>query len=187
MSSDRLLTTKTSGCPLRMAVNISARQFQQRDLASVVRRAIDDTGIDPALLELEIRETTAMRDISLTIELLNFLRDAGVSIAIDDFGSSYSSLGSLRVLPINAVKMDRGLVADVATVEADASIVAAVIGVSRRLHLRVAADGVETREQFDFLKIHGCQEGQGSYFSAAIDPESFMHLTSSREKTHSPV
>jgi diguanylate cyclase (GGDEF)-like protein/PAS domain S-box-containing protein len=173
--------------PLRMAVNISARQFQQRDLASVVRRAIDDTGIDPPLLELEIRETTAMRDVSLTIELLNFLRDAGVSIAIDDFGSSYSSLGSLRVLPINAVKMDRGLVADVATVEADASIVAAVIGVSRRLHLRVAADGVETREQFDFLKIHGCQEGQGSYFSAAIDPESFMHLTSSREKTHSPV
>src|SRR5205823_4461216 len=123
--------------PLRMAVNISARQFQQRDLATVVRRAVDDSGIDAALLELEIRETTAMRDVDLTIELLNALRDAGVSIAIDDFGSSYSSLGSLRVLPIHAVKMDRSLVAGVATAETDASIVTAVIGVSRRLRLRV--------------------------------------------------
>ncbi|HEX9493637.1 MAG TPA: diguanylate cyclase, partial [Thermoanaerobaculia bacterium] len=113
--------------PLRMAVNISARQFQQRDLATLVRRAIDDSGIDPALLELEIRETTAMRDVGLTVELLDFLRDVGGSIAIDDSGSSYSSLGSLRVLPINAVKMDRSLVASVATAEADASIVAAVI------------------------------------------------------------
>ena len=173
--------------PLRMAVNISARQFQQRDLASVVRRAIDDSGIDPALLELEIRETTAMRDVDLTIELLKPLRDVGVSIAIDDFGSSYSSLGSLRVLPIHAVKMDRSLLASVTTAEADASIVAAVISVSRKLRLRVAADGVETREQFDFLKNHGCQEAQGSYFNAAVDPESFMLLTSSGIRTHSSV
>jgi diguanylate cyclase (GGDEF)-like protein/PAS domain S-box-containing protein len=163
--------------PLRMAVNVSARQFQQRDLAAVVRRAADDAGIDIAMLELEIRETTAMRDIDLTVELLKALRDTGVSIAIDDFGSSYSSLGSLRVLPINAVKMDRSLVASVMTVEADASIVSAVIGVSRRLQLRVTADGVETREQFDFLKGHGCQEAQGAYFSAAVDPLSFMALT----------
>ncbi|PYQ61042.1 MAG: hypothetical protein DMF58_06145 [Acidobacteria bacterium] len=172
--------------PLRMAVNISARQFQQRDLATAVRRAIDDSGIDPASLELEIRETTAMRDLDLTTELLNPLRDVGVSIAIDDFGSSYSSLGSLRTLPINAVKMDRGLLTNVATAEADASIVTAVIGVSRRLHIRVAADGVDTREQFEFLKDHGCQEAQGSYFSAALDPESFMLLTAS-DKTHSSV
>ena len=165
--------------PLRMAVNISARQFQQRDLAALVRRAMDDSRIDPALLELEIRETTAMRDVGLTIELLNFLREVGVTIAIDDFGSSYSSLGSLRVLPINAVKMDRSLVASVATAEADASIVAAVIGVSRRLRLRVASDGVETREQCAFLKDHGCQEAQGSYFGAAVDPERFTLLTSS--------
>ena len=162
--------------PLRMAVNISSRQFQQRDLADVVRRAVDDAGINPASLELEIRETTAIRDIDLTVELLKPLRDTGVSIAIDDFGSS---LGSLRVLPINAVKMDRALVASVATADADASIASAVIGVSRRLRLRVAADGVETREQFDFLKAHGCQEAQGSYFSAAVDPESFTQLSHS--------
>jgi EAL domain-containing protein (putative c-di-GMP-specific phosphodiesterase class I) len=159
-----------------MAVNISPRQFQQRDLASVVRRAIDDCGIDPALLELEIRETTAMRDVDLTIELLNQLREVGVSIAIDDFGA-YSSLGSLRVLPINAVKMDRGLLESAA--EGDVEIVGAVIGVSRRLGLRVAADGIETREQFDFLRSRACDEAQGSYFSPAVDPESFKLLTSS--------
>ncbi|HMC20727.1 MAG TPA: EAL domain-containing protein, partial [Thermoanaerobaculia bacterium] len=177
-----------AGLPsLRMAVNISARQFQQRDLATVVRRALDDSRIDPALLELEIHETTAMRDVALTTELLNLLRDVGVSIAIDDFGSSYSSLGSLRVLPIHAVKMDRSLLASAATAEADASIIAAVIGVSRRLRLRVAADGVETAEQCDFLKTHGCQEAQGSYFSAAVDPESFTLLTSSGEKMPSSV
>ncbi|MGZ8850194.1 MAG: EAL domain-containing protein [Thermoanaerobaculia bacterium] len=170
--------------PLRMAVNISARQFQQRDLASVVRRAIDDCGIDPALLELEIRETTAMRDVDLTIKLLNQLREVGVSIAIDDF-SAYSSLGSLRVLPINAVKMDRGLFQSAA--EGDVGIVGAVIGVSRRLGLRVAADGIETREQFDFLKSRACDEAQGSYFSPAVDPESFRLLTPSGEKRHSSV
>ena len=179
---------RDAGLPsLRMAVNIPARQFQQRDLAGVVRRAVDDSRIDPASLELEIREATAMRDVDLTIELLNSLRDVGVSIAIDDFGSSYSALGSLRVLPIDAVKMDRALLTFVATAEADASIVSAVIGVSRKLRLRVAADGVETREQFDFLKNHGCQEAQGSYFSAAVDPESFTLLTSSGQKTHSSV
>lgn len=159
--------------PMRIAVNISTRQFQQRDLAGVVRRAIDDSGIDPASLELEIRETTAMRDVALTIELLNLLRDVGVSLAVDDFGSSYSSLGSLRVLPISAVKMDRSLLASVMTTEADASIVSAVIGVSRHLDLRVSADGVESRDQVEFLKHHGCHEAQGPYFSAAVDPESF--------------
>jgi diguanylate cyclase (GGDEF)-like protein/PAS domain S-box-containing protein len=163
---------------LRMAVNISARQFQQRDLATVVRRAIDDAGIDAAQLELEIRETTAMRDVDLTIELLHFLRDAGVSIAIDDFGSSYSSLGSLRVLPIDAVKMDRGLLTHVTTRDDDAAIVAAVIGVSHRLRLRVGADGVETREQFEFLKEHGCQEAQGTFFSTPVDAAAFRALSS---------
>ncbi|GAC1436008.1 MAG: hypothetical protein NVSMB68_08140 [Thermoanaerobaculia bacterium] len=174
-----------AGAPLRMAVNISARQFQQRDLASVVRRAIDEYRIDPALLELEIRETTAMRDVDLTIELLNHLRDAGVSIVIDDFGSAYSSLGSLRLLPINAVKMDHGLLENIETAEGDVAIVHAVIGVSHSLGLRVAADGVKTREQFDFLKSRGCQEAQGSYFSAALDPASFQRLSAPGQKSHS--
>lgn len=162
---------------VRMAVNISARQFQQRDLATVVRRAIDETRVDPSLLELEIRETTAMRDMDLTIELLNQLRDTGVSVAINDFGSAYSSLGSLRVLPINAVKMDHSLL-DISA-EGDEAIIGAVIGVGRGLGLRVAADGVETRAQFEFLRSRGCQEAQGSYFSVAVEPDVFERLSAS--------
>jgi diguanylate cyclase (GGDEF)-like protein/PAS domain S-box-containing protein len=176
-----------AGLSLRMAVNISARQFQQRDLAAVVRRAIEEFGINPALLELEIRETTAMRDVDLTVELLNLLREVGVSVALDDFGSAYSSLGSLRVLPINAVKMDHRLVESVGGAEGDASIVAAVIGVSRGLGLRVAADGVATREQFNLLKAGGCHDAQGSYVSAALDAESFQRFNLSAEKSHSSV
>ena len=159
--------------PLRMAVNISARQFQQRDLASVVRRAIDDSGIDPALLELEIRETTAMRDVDLTIELLNHLREVGVSIAIDDFGTP--TRPSALCECCRSTRSKWIAVSSRATAEGDVAIVGAVIGVSRRLGLRVAADGVETREQFDFLKERGCDEAQGSYFGAAVDPESFTH------------
>jgi polar amino acid transport system substrate-binding protein len=165
--------------PLRMSVNISQRHFQQRDLAAVVKRAIDHSGIDPSLLELEIRETTAMRDVDLTIELLNRLRETGVSIALDDFGSAYSSLGSLRVLPIRAVKMDRRLIANLNAADGEVAIVGAVIGVARSLGLRVAADGVETREQFEFLKSRSCQEAQGSYWSAPVDPEKFKTLAPS--------
>jgi diguanylate cyclase (GGDEF)-like protein/PAS domain S-box-containing protein len=165
--------------PVRMALNVASRHFQQRDLAAVVRRAIDDTGIDAARLEIEIRETTAMRDVELSVELLHNLRDTGVSVAINDFGSAYSALGSLRLLPINAVKMDRLLIENVAAAEGDA-IVAAVIGVSRSLGLRVTADGVETREQFEFLESRGCDEAEGSFCGRPVDPESFERLFPSR-------
>ena len=161
-----------------MAVSISARQFQQRDLARVVRRAIDETGIDASQLELQIRETTLMRDIDLSVELLTHIRDEGVMVAIDAFGSAYSSLGSLRVLPINAVKMDRALIRNVTDTQGDIAIVGAVIGVSRSLGLRVIADGVDTREQLEFLRAQGCHEAQGKFFSPAVDPDEFRHLMS---------
>jgi diguanylate cyclase (GGDEF)-like protein/PAS domain S-box-containing protein len=176
-----------AGLSLRMGVNISTRHFQQRDLAAAVLRAVSDTGIDPSLLELEIRETTLMRDVDLAVELLNPLRETGVSIAIDDFGSAYSSLGSLHVLPVNAVKMDRSLLQSVVAEDGDGTIIGAVIGVSRRLGLRVAADGVETGQQCDFLKTRGCQEAQGSYFSAAVDPASVRRLIASGEKKRSSI
>jgi diguanylate cyclase (GGDEF)-like protein/PAS domain S-box-containing protein len=162
--------------PLRMAVNVPARLFQQRDFDRVVRRAIDECGIEPTLLELEVRETTAMRDVEITIEMLKRLRDIGVSIALHDFGA-YSSLGSLQALPINAVKIDRRLLESGATAAGDAAMVGAVIDVSRTLGLRVTAEGVETLEQLEFLESRGCQEAQGAYFSPAVEPESFRFLT----------
>ena len=161
--------------PLRMAVSVPARQFQQRDLHRVVRRAIDETRIDPSLLELEIRETTAMRDVPATIESLNLLRDTGVSIVIHDFGSGYSSLGSLQVLPINGVKIDRRfrLRETDGAAAGDVAIVSAIIDVTRTLGLRVAATAVAAEEQVEFLKHRGCHEAQGPYFSVPLDANDF--------------
>jgi diguanylate cyclase (GGDEF)-like protein/PAS domain S-box-containing protein len=158
---------------LRMAVNLSARQFQQNDLVEMVRRAISDVGIEPAAIELEITETTAMQNAELTIDILRALCDAGVSIAIDDFGSGYSSLAYLRRFPINAVKIDRSFIGGVATNEGDDAIVSAVIAIARSLKLRVIAEGVETAEQFAFLQRRQCDEAQGFFFSPPMTSDSF--------------
>lgn len=157
---------------LRMAVNLSARQFQQHDLVDMVRRSIHDAGIDPAMLELEITETTAMANAELTIEVLRALTAVGVSTSIDDFGSGYSSLAYLRRFPINAVKIDRSFIGGVSRNEGDEAIVAAVIAIARSLRLRVVAEGVETNEQFAFLQRRQCDEAQGFYFSPAMTSES---------------
>ena len=161
--------------PMRVTVRVSARQFQQRDLVTIVRRAVADCGIDPALLELEIRESTAVRDLALTVEVLNVIRAAGVTLSIGDFGTE-SSLGSLRVLPIDAVKIQRGLTVRAPVAVADAAIVDAIIAVGATLGMRVMAEGVDSWEQFDFLKVRGCHEAQGPYFSGLRDSESFKAL-----------
>ncbi len=158
---------------LRMSVNLSARQFQQQDLVSMVQRAVSEAGIATASLELEVTETTAMQNAELTIDILRALCDIGVSIAIDDFGTGYSSLAYLRRFPINAVKIDRSFVGGVSTNEGDDAIVTAVIGIARSLKLRVVAEGVETEEQFAFLQRKQCDEAQGFYFSPAMTSESF--------------
>lgn len=162
--------------PQRIAVNISSRQFQQRDLPAVIRRAIDTTGIDPALLELEIAEATAMHRLDVTMENFNALRDLGVAIAIDDFGSDYSSLRYLQVLPIHSVKIDRHCIARVTAAPSDAAIVGAVIDVGKALGVRVVAQGLETTGQLDFVQRRGCPDGQGFYFSPPVDAESFGEI-----------
>ena len=151
--------------PSRIAVNLSARQFQQHDLVDMVSRVLKDVSLDPSALELEITETTAMQNGEVTVEVLRALRAIGVAISIDDFGTGYSSLNYLRRFPINAVKIDREFVRDIATDEGDAAIVSAVIGMARNLGLRVVAEGVETIEQYAFLQNRQCDEAQGYFFS----------------------
>ncbi len=163
----------------RMAVNISVRQFQQRDLAALVRRAIDATGIDPSLLELEITET-ALRQVDTSVALLNLLRQTGVSLAVGNFGSHDSSLRHLQALPVDAVKIDRSCIEHVGQA-VGAAMVGAVIDVSRTLDLRVVAEGVETAGQLDFLLRRGCPEAQGFYFSAAIEADALARLLSTSE------
>lgn len=161
--------------PTRIAVNLSARQLHQQDLVQLVQRVIADCGIEAKSLELEITETAAMQNVEITVDVLKQLRAIGVSIAIDDFGSGYSSLGYLQQFPIDAVKIDQRFLGG-AHSAADAAIVMAIINVARTLELRVVAEGVETREQFDFLRSCQCHEAQGYLFSRPIDPEHFGRL-----------
>ncbi|HEX2062292.1 MAG TPA: EAL domain-containing protein, partial [Thermoanaerobaculia bacterium] len=157
--------------PIRVAVNLSARQFQQHDLVDMVRSALEESKLGPSSLELEITETTAMQNAEATVETLQALRDLGVSISIDDFGMGYSSLNYLRRFPITGVKIDRAFVNDVMVSDGDAAIVSAVIGMARNLRLRVIAEGVETAEQFAFLRSRDCDEAQGYYFSRPVGTE----------------
>jgi diguanylate cyclase (GGDEF)-like protein/PAS domain S-box-containing protein len=150
--------------PVRIAVNLSARQFQQHDLVAMVRSALEDATLGASSLELEITETTAMQNGEVTVEVLRALRELGVGISIDDFGMGYSSLNYLRRFPITGVKIDRAFVHDVTSNDGDAAIVTAVIGMARNLRLRVTAEGVETAEQFAFLRSRDCDEAQGYYF-----------------------
>ncbi|HET7433630.1 MAG TPA: EAL domain-containing protein [Thermoanaerobaculia bacterium] len=162
--------------PIRMAVNLSARQFQHHELVEMVRATLAAAQIDPSLLELEITETTAMQNGEATMEVLRALRAIGVGISIDDFGTGYSSLGYLKRFPINAVKIDGAFVRDLATSDGDAAIISAVIGIARSLRLRVVAEGVETAEQFAFLRTKECDEAQGFYFSRPIPGEELTRV-----------
>jgi diguanylate cyclase (GGDEF)-like protein/PAS domain S-box-containing protein len=151
-----------------MSVNLSFRQFQQNDIVESVRRVLAETGLNPAALELEITETTAMQNAETTVAVLHGLRELGVSIAIDDFGTGYSSLNYLKRFPITAVKIDRGFIRDLAASEADGAIVSAVVGMAHALKLRVIAEGVETEEQLSFLRRRGCDAAQGYLFSRPV-------------------
>jgi len=162
--------------PMRIAVNLSARQFLQHDLLDMIRNALDETGLGPSSLDLEITETTAMQNAEVTVETLRALRALGVGISIDDFGMGYSSLNYLKRFPLNAVKIDRSFVSDITSNNGDAAIVSAVIGMARSLRLRVLAEGVETAEQFAFLRSRECDEAQGYYFSRPIPAEEMTRM-----------
>jgi diguanylate cyclase (GGDEF)-like protein/PAS domain S-box-containing protein len=162
--------------PIRIAVNLSARQFQQHDLVDMVRSALDESSLGPSSLDLEITETTAMQNAEATVDTLHALRALGVGISIDDFGMGYSSLNYLRRFPLSAVKIDRAFVNDITSNDGDAAIVSAVIGMARSLRLRVLAEGVETAEQFAFLRSRECDEAQGYYFSRPIGPEDMTRM-----------
>ena len=152
----------------RVSVNISARQFRDEALLSIVEGAIADSGIAPHCLELEITESVAMENVEQTIATLRQLRDRGVTIAIDDFGTGHSSLNYLKRFPIDTLKIDQSFVAELPERFEDVAIVTAVIQLANGLGLRVVAEGVETRAQIDFLKENGCREVQGYFFSDAV-------------------
>jgi diguanylate cyclase (GGDEF)-like protein/PAS domain S-box-containing protein len=156
---------------MRVAVNLSARQFQQRNLMEVVARVLQETGLAPHLLQFEITEGIAMHDVDFTVSMLRRLRAMGVQFAIDDFGTGYSSLAYLKRFPIDAVKIDRSFVSDLTVDADDAAIASTVITMAHSLKLSVIAEGVETEEQLAFLSRRRCDEMQGYLFSRPVPAE----------------
>ncbi|GGC02175.1 bifunctional diguanylate cyclase/phosphodiesterase [Pseudoduganella buxea] len=154
--------------PLRVAVNLSARQFAQRDLVQSVARVLADTGLPPHLLELELTESLFVDDVAQAVTLLHQLKALGVGLAIDDFGTGYSSLSYLRTFPIDVLKIDRSFVGQIAVDTDQAAIVISIIALAHNLQLKVIAEGVETAGQRDFLRAHGCDEVQGYFFSRPV-------------------
>ncbi|HSP32914.1 MAG TPA: bifunctional diguanylate cyclase/phosphodiesterase, partial [Thermoanaerobaculia bacterium] len=165
-----------AGTKVKMAVNVSARQFQQPNIVSVIYEALDRSGFDPHSLEIEITESTAMQNPDLTADILLDLKNLGISIAIDDFGTGHSSLNYLKRFPLDAIKIDRSFVQDINRGGSDAAIVSAVIAMAKALNIRVLAEGVETDEQLNFLKEHGCYEFQGYLFSRPMPAESLAEI-----------
>ena len=161
------LAGRRSG-PVRIAVNISAVELRAKDFVAGVRAILPETGLDPRFLELELTETFLMQDSKSTVAVLQALKAMGVQLALDDFGTGYSSLSYLKRFPIDTLKIDRSFVRDLTTDADDASIVSAVISMGKSLHMRVVAEGVETREQLAFLREQSCPEGQGYYFSRPV-------------------
>jgi diguanylate cyclase (GGDEF)-like protein/PAS domain S-box-containing protein len=157
-----------------VSVNLSSRQFRQDGLAKAVRAALDTTGLDPGLLELELTESVLMDDVARSKTILDELNALGVSVALDDFGTGYSSLSYLKGFKLDALKIDRTFTAEITTSEATASIVRATIGLARGLRLRTVGEGVETRAQAEFLVKHGCDSLQGFLFARPMEPAAFL-------------
>lgn len=166
-----------AGLPLgTIAVNISAAQFRDENFLDDIVAIIDETGIDPRSVELELTEGVLMKNAQSTATILEALKARGVQLAVDDFGTGYSSLSYLRKFPINALKIDQSFIRQITVSPEETTIVTAVISMARSLNLRVVAEGVETHEELAFLQTHQCDEAQGYYFSRPVPAQQFAQL-----------
>jgi EAL domain-containing protein (putative c-di-GMP-specific phosphodiesterase class I) len=160
------------GLPVdRVSVNISPRQFRQRELPQIVDRVLRETRLSPENISLEITETAAMKNLDLSIRTLRALRARGIRILMDDFGSGHASIGSLRSLPVDVLKIDQHLIDRIDTSPSDAAMVRAIIEMSHGLGLTVVAEGVSRPEQLSLLRSHRCDEFQGHLLSPPLPPD----------------
>ncbi|WP_233501590.1 putative bifunctional diguanylate cyclase/phosphodiesterase [Acaryochloris thomasi] len=160
--------------PIRMAVNLSVHQLRQDNFGALVGDILAETQLDAASLELEVTESLMMDNMQQSIDTLQALGDRGITLALDDFGTGYSSLSYLRRFPIDTLKIDQSFVQNVLSDVGDAAITKTIIALAQNLQLNITAEGVETQEQFEFIKSQGCDEVQGFYFSRPILAD---HLT----------
>lgn len=161
---------------LSVAVNLSGRQFNQDDLVDVVNRALEDTGLSPSHLELELTESILMEYLEKTVSTMRKFSDMGIRISIDDFGTGYSSLGYLNKFPIHTLKIDRSFVSDIGRDKDSAALTQAIISMAQKLRLTVVAEGVENLKQLQFLQGSKCDEVQGYFFSPPVAAEAFAKL-----------
>ncbi|HLM59724.1 MAG TPA: EAL domain-containing protein [Pyrinomonadaceae bacterium] len=166
---------------LRVGVNISLRQFQQSNLTETISRILADSGLEPQYLELELTESLLMENRQVTVETLRELRNLGIKISIDDFGSGYSSLAYLKNLPLDTLKIDRTFVTDISGDSCDAAIIKTIITLARNLRLKTIAEGVETKEQSTILSALGCDEMQGYLFSKPLAAEALENILKERQ------
>jgi EAL domain-containing protein (putative c-di-GMP-specific phosphodiesterase class I) len=161
---------------LRVAVNLSARQFSAPNLVADMRAVLEHTALPPDCLEIELTESLFLSDVTLAVELLHSMKNLGVKLSIDDFGTGYSSLSYLSRFPIDVLKIDRSFVSDITRDANDAAIVDSIIALAHNLKLAVIAEGVETAEQLAYLRKHGCDEMQGYFFSRPLPADEFEQL-----------
>jgi len=174
---DQLIKWQNTGClALRMAVNLSARQFWKPGLEKIVRDILIKTGVEPSLLDLELTESIIMRDTKSTAETLNEFHAMGIELSIDDFGTGYSSLSYLKRFPINRLKIDKSFVCDIAIEKNGDDMINSIIALGHCMGLQVLAEGVETEEQLTYLRENGCDEVQGYYYSRPIPADELEEL-----------
>jgi predicted signal transduction protein with EAL and GGDEF domain len=165
-----------SNPPLTMSVNITSREFAQPDLASEIRKSLEQTGVDPGCLQLEIIETIAMGDAEKSGQVLSQLKALGVCLSIDDFGTGYSSLSRLRRIPVDTLKIDRAFISHMDSDQESHEIVRSIIMLAHNLGLKVVAEGTETEEHINLLKQLNCEMAQGYFFSRPADDQAMSTL-----------
>lgn len=169
--------------PFHISVNLSSRQFKQKNLVKKISNIIEETGIDPKNLDLELTETIIMEDTKKTISTLEDLKSLGLQLTVDDFGTGYSSLNYLKRFPIDRLKIDQSFIRDILQDSNTASLVKAIISMGHALNLQVVAEGVETEAQLEFLQEQGCNEIQGYFTGRPMPPEALSQLLNDRKKT----
>ena len=166
---------------INMAVNLSARQFKDRDIVKMVCDVIEETGINPKNLELEITESIALDDIEYTIATIQELRKIGVNFSLDDFGTGYSSMNYLKRLPVSNLKIDKSFLNTVMEDQSDQKIIQTIINLARNLDLLVIAEGVESFDQEAFLKEANCDKAQGYLYSKPIPKDMAIQFLKNKE------
>jgi EAL domain-containing protein (putative c-di-GMP-specific phosphodiesterase class I) len=170
-----------AGIAVPVAINVSARQFQQYDLSELIRSVLTEAAVHPRLLEVELTESAVMQDAEASVVMLERLKALGVQISIDDFGTGYSSLSYLKRLPLDVLKIDQSFVRDISSDPNDAAIVRAIITLARSLGMKVVAEGVENEAQLAFLNAYGCQYAQGYLFGQPMSAEALASRLRNRK------